>query len=482
MPKNQNRAAKAARPSAPAGGAVKGVSKPNSYNPLAAGRKVYGHGSYAPNKGPVSAQGKQGYKERDLRNQQAQTAQSADPYAFNHKRADRFSDRYSNGIRNLGRDEFIAKMQNSGNKNYEHFMRSQGWDPATGQVSWQQAKYNQQNPNAQGVYNRLGQSWDQIRDMQQNGTWDSFVENFNQRMSDSYNQRQGGFNPQQAARQALPGWVTQFSNNVNTNVNPNRQPTQQPTQQPNHGGSAEGDASGVPGQNQGNSGGQPPVGGQPGPAPVQPKPPSVPVNNNGQLDLPFDFDFAMDQLMANQDLQRGILDINRGRQDWALEYMRQKRDAGQNFEKAQRHNLNDASGRGMAFSSLYGHQTAETANAFNKFMTDLDTDNMLTNQRFSEEEAGAFKRYNEYLQLLAARNAQRLERGAGDLGFGQGEAEPTIDRPSGGGGGGGRNRGGDRKNKDNKGRNNNGGGKAKNPGKQTGGGGKGTASKRKGKK
>lgn len=39
-----------------------------SFNPYAAGNKVYGAGRSAPNVGPVSGQGKQGYRERDLQN------------------------------------------------------------------------------------------------------------------------------------------------------------------------------------------------------------------------------------------------------------------------------------------------------------------------------------------------------------------------------------------------------------------------------
>lgn len=38
-----------------------------SFNPYGAGNKVYGGGRSAPNVGPVSGQGLQGYKERDMR-------------------------------------------------------------------------------------------------------------------------------------------------------------------------------------------------------------------------------------------------------------------------------------------------------------------------------------------------------------------------------------------------------------------------------
>lgn len=163
------------------------------------------------------------------------------------------------------------------------------------------------------------------------------------------------------------------------------------------------------------------------PTPVgQPQIPTVKINANGQLDLPYDANWSWDLLNKKEQMNFDLLGLQQQAQQQALEYAQMQRQAGQEFEDVQRGTLNSAAGRGMAFSSGYGHDVATNATNFNNYMNDLNQGNALFNQGIAGERMGIENSFNDFIRKSILKMGQGLEGSAGDLGYGQGTAQPTV--------------------------------------------------------
>lgn len=153
------------------------------------------------------------------------------------------------------------------------------------------------------------------------------------------------------------------------------------------------------------------------------------VTPNGQLDLPYDDSFAWELLGAKQNMNQSLLDLQMQQQQQSLNYGQQKREAEYGFEDLSRRTLNADAARGMAFSSGYGNNVARNATKYNNYMSDLDANNNLFNQGIDVNRMQIGNSMNEMLRMAALQRAQGLEGQAGDLGFGEGQADNTIPNP-----------------------------------------------------
>lgn len=160
-------------------------------------------------------------------------------------------------------------------------------------------------------------------------------------------------------------------------------------------------------------------------------PPHMKINENGQLDLPYDEGYAFSIMEGQQGLNQSLLELQMQQQQQGMEFANLKRDAGFDYENLKRAALNNASARGMAFSSGYGHDVAQNANAFNTYMNDLEAQNTMFNQGIGSQRTAIENAFNDLLRRAAYERGLALEDEAGDLGFGQDILQPSIPAPVG---------------------------------------------------
>lgn len=168
---------------------------------------------------------------------------------------------------------------------------------------------------------------------------------------------------------------------------------------------------------------------------VEPNAPVVNVHANGQLDLPYDEEFAWNIFNANNSIDQQLLGLQQQQQQQGLSYLQQKRDAGQSFQDLQLNTLNRDAARGMAFSSGHGNHLAQNTTNYNNFLNDLESGNTLANQGFSLSRGQLQSSLNEMLRMAAERQAEQAAKNAGQLGLG-GTPEPdavTTPAPAAGG-------------------------------------------------
>lgn len=176
-----------------------------------------------------------------------------------------------------------------------------------------------------------------------------------------------------------------------------------------------------------NDGANMPIHSQPvgGPTPYTP-PNYMNINDNGQLDLPYDESFSWEMLGQKQAMNQALLQLKQQEEMQGLEWANMRRDANKDFQDISRQNLNSAAARGMAFSSGYGNRVAETGNEFNNFINDLDTRHAQFKGHAAESRSAIENAFNEFLRQSALQRALELDDSAGDLGYGQDPVENTY--------------------------------------------------------
>lgn len=148
-------------------------------------------------------------------------------------------------------------------------------------------------------------------------------------------------------------------------------------------------------------------------------PPTVTVNENGQLDLPYSEGMTQDIIDAKESANQALLGMQQEEQQQGLEYQQMLRDANFDYKDAAKQALNSYAGRGMAFSSGYGNAVAENANQFNQYVNDLNQSDTLFKQGMGSQRAQLQNSLNDMLRRWGLRRAGELEGQAGDLGYGQ---------------------------------------------------------------
>lgn len=181
-------------------------------------------------------------------------------------------------------------------------------------------------------------------------------------------------------------------------------------------------------KNQKRLGGTPPVSNNPGggggggsngsgtPAPD----PYVQINSNGQLDLPYNQQFAGYLLDAKDSMNQQLMQLQQQGQQQGLEYAQYKRDADINYQDVARQTLANAAAKGVAFSSGYGHHVAENATDYANYTGDLEQQNTLYNQGATNQRNLIETTFNDMLRRWSLDQAAQAAKDAGHLGYGKG--------------------------------------------------------------
>jgi hypothetical protein len=177
--------------------------------------------------------------------------------------------------------------------------------------------------------------------------------------------------------------------------------------------------------------------------PAPPINPYIQINSNGQLDLPYNQQFAGYLLDAKDQFNSQLLGLQQGQQMQDLDFTRAKRDADIDYQEAARQALTQNASRGLAFSSAYGKDVADNATNYNNYMSDLTQSDALYDQSVAAQRSGIETTFNDMLRRYALQQAEEAAKDAGNLGYGKPNKNNPIKGPgpkSGGGNKGGGNK------------------------------------------
>jgi len=176
-----------------------------------------------------------------------------------------------------------------------------------------------------------------------------------------------------------------------------------------HSGQASGSGGRTPYQNEGR-----PIAGS------APAIPTVQINANGQLDLPYNQEFSEGVLQMKDEVNSQLMELQRASQNEALQYAMAQRAAEQQFGGLQRQTLNDNAARGTAFSSGYGLAVGNNAADFNNAQNDMLAQHNLFGQQVSEQRTAMAAAFQDYIRRAVQSMGHELgSTQAGTLGFGK---------------------------------------------------------------
>lgn len=161
--------------------------------------------------------------------------------------------------------------------------------------------------------------------------------------------------------------------------------------------------------------------------------PSIPplkINENGQLDLPFDEAFGLGLVDQQQSMNSELMDLQQQEQEQALDFANSRRNLTNQFREANRNTLNENAARGTAFSSGYGVQASDNARNFNNAINDLTSWNTQTMSGFGNRRMGIQNAFNDYVRQAVLRRSMDLAPEAGDLGYGVDKPKQVWNKPS----------------------------------------------------
>jgi hypothetical protein len=179
------------------------------------------------------------------------------------------------------------------------------------------------------------------------------------------------------------------------------------------------------------NGPQTPQGSWGGTPPTPPALPQVQVNANGILELPYNQQFAQDQLGYVQDANNQLLGLNQAAGQQGMQFAQGQRDITQQYGAQQNQTLNQNAVGGTAFSSAYGTQTNNNAKAYANQMGDLQSQNTAFQLQQAAERAAIQSMLNMQLQQAAQGYGNDLNEQAGLLGYGQAPIAPVNVNPLG---------------------------------------------------
>lgn len=169
--------------------------------------------------------------------------------------------------------------------------------------------------------------------------------------------------------------------------------------------------------------GRPIVGAQGAQEPAQPAQPQITINDQGLLELPYNQEFASEQMGLVGEANEQLMGLNAEAQQQQMEYTTGKRDTQLAYDQLRRQTLNANAAGGTAFSSRYGTAVAQNANQFANQMGGLEQANTLFGQQQAVQRGAIQTNLQQQLAALAQQYANDLGAEAGNLGFGTGENE-----------------------------------------------------------
>ena len=126
--------------------------------------------------------------------------------------------------------------------------------------------------------------------------------------------------------------------------------------------------------------------------------PSIKITPVGKLKLPFNFKYAQGVLEEKRTADAAILKLQQQRQAENRAYMQSILEGAEGYDDTQMESLNDAAGRGVAFSSGYGLKVANDATNYNRFLSQLNTEE---SDNINEATSGSAAVNNAYKSALA---------------------------------------------------------------------------------
>jgi hypothetical protein len=139
----------------------------------------------------------------------------------------------------------------------------------------------------------------------------------------------------------------------------------------------------------------------------------IQINANGTLDLPYDSQTSADLLAQKEAANQALLDLQAGEQENELDYSQGSRDLERNFEDVRRAAINQAAGRGTAFSSAYGVQVGRNATDYNNQKSDLLSGYSGFKSNAEKQRMGIVNTFNDWVRKNALdRAASEAENAA----------------------------------------------------------------------
>lgn len=151
---------------------------------------------------------------------------------------------------------------------------------------------------------------------------------------------------------------------------------------------------------------------KPRPRPNNPRP-----NRPPPTALPFDLGAAQRRRSLLQGRQSYLSNYRRGVTDLNRDVTNQVRAINQEAPNIYRGVLNNFAGRGMAYSSGYGHTFGIAANQIANERANLQSGREIDLSRMREDKENVMARYQYNLSNILQQQAQGQERNAGQLGF-----------------------------------------------------------------
>lgn len=154
-------------------------------------------------------------------------------------------------------------------------------------------------------------------------------------------------------------------------------------------------------------------------------PPTIQINPNGTLDLPYDIQASADLLAQKEAANQALLDLQSSEQQQALDFTTNRRDLDIDYEGLRREALNRAGGSGTAFSSGYGVAVGNNARDYNNVLNDLIAGNNSFQQDAAKQRNSIVTNFNDFVRKEALDRAARLAEQAGKLGYGKNPTPTT---------------------------------------------------------
>jgi hypothetical protein len=150
-----------------------------------------------------------------------------------------------------------------------------------------------------------------------------------------------------------------------------------------------------------------------------PPPPTVTINEAGQLELPYTDNWSEQLLTGLRDMNTNLLELQMGQQEQDLEFSKLNREADSLYGTAKATTLNQNAAAGMAFSSQYGTAVGRNATEYNNQKQDLLAQDSLFDQQVNAERMMIQNAFQDMLRTEVLNKAEEDAENAGSLGYGK---------------------------------------------------------------
>ena len=141
--------------------------------------------------------------------------------------------------------------------------------------------------------------------------------------------------------------------------------------------------------------------------------PQIQISPIGELKLPFNFKYAQAVLGEKQTADSAILKLQQSRQADLAQYMTSLRESAGDYDDTRLDSLNDASSRGVSFSSGYGKRIGSDATNYNNLLSALNSQETGSAQGATSQRAAINDAFKAALSRYANQAGFDLDQNAG---------------------------------------------------------------------